>query len=127
MHAYVRRERHHKADAEGLVPKCRGGRAHRADTDDEPQPKAEPEYNQMNMEHQVEDDDVAEEDVGDDDNGHQQQRCGKRVPEPKPNPEPLDEHDFGKSTKTIEVIYKSVSTRTVVNFYLAISLTERMY
>ena len=63
MHAYVRRERHHKADAEGLVPKCRGGRAHRADTDDEPQPKAEPEYNQMNMEHQVEDDD--EKDVGD--------------------------------------------------------------
>jgi len=36
----------------------------RVDADDKPQPQAGPEYDQMDMEHQVEDDVEIEEDVG---------------------------------------------------------------
>jgi hypothetical protein len=64
MHTSVMRERRQKAEVEGLVPRRRGGRARRADDDDElePEPQVEDQMD-MDMEHQVEDD--AEEDVGD--------------------------------------------------------------
>jgi len=60
-------------ESDGRVPRRRGGREHRADTNDEPQPQVEPEHDQMDMEHQLEDNDEAEEDVGDDDGQQQQQ------------------------------------------------------
>jgi len=84
-------------DADGLVPRRRGGRARRVDADGEPQP--EPEYDQMDIEHHVEDD---VEVVGDDDDGKQQRR-GKRVPVPEF--EPLDDYSSGPHDTTLLTRY----------------------
>jgi len=56
MHASVRRERREcwqQAEAKGVVqaPRRRAGRPHRAIADNEPQPQAEPEYDQMDVEY----------------------------------------------------------------------------
>jgi hypothetical protein len=85
MHPFVRRERIERRarqearEAEGVV---------HAVVEDEPLSQVDPDYVQMDIEHQVEDDVEAMEDDVDD--GQQQRRRGKRVLEP--GPEPLDDY-----------------------------------
>jgi len=80
----------------------------RVDADDKPQPQAGPEYDQMDMEHQVEDDVEIEEDVGDveaeedvDVGDSQQQRRWKCVPEAQP----LDHYPGGPHNTTLLTRY----------------------
>jgi len=75
MHASVRKERRQKAEAEGVVQvsRLRGGKPCRVVSDNEHNPQAEPEYDQMDV-----DDVEAMEGVGnveeDVDDGQQRQR-----------------------------------------------------
>jgi hypothetical protein len=100
-----------------------GGRERRVDADDKPQPK--PEYDQMDVEHQVEDDAEVEEDVGDveedvDDGQQQRRRRGKRVSEP--DLEPLDDYPGGSHDTTLPMRYHVHVVRKAVDGEIPINV-----
>jgi len=77
----------------------RASRPRHAIADDEPRPQADPEYEQMDVEHQVKDDaEAMEEDVDDG-----QTLRGKRVV--KPDPKPLDDYPGGPHNTTLLTRY----------------------
>ena len=94
------------ADTKGVVqaPRRKSGRPRHAVDQNEPQPQADPEYKQMDVDHQVEDDaEAMEEDMEDDSQQQRQWRRGKKVVEP--DLEPLDDYPGGPHDTTLLTRY----------------------
>jgi hypothetical protein len=92
---------------DGVVqaPRCSAGRPPCVVVEDEPQPHADPYYEQMDVEHQAEDDaEAIEEDVEEDVQQQQwRRRKGKKVVEP--DPDPLDDYPDGPHDITLLTRY----------------------
>ena len=91
-----RREAREAEDGVVQAPRRRVGRPRRAVVEDEPQPQADPDYEEMGVEHQLEED--VEKDAQ-----QQRWRRGKKVAEP--DPDPLDDYPGGPHDITMLMRY----------------------